>query len=164
MLITDPDWAEPDTSSDQLYIVIDDFRAPYYDLMRGGDYGPTVPGYAITEADLDPLRHGHLEEPGRNMEWMYLIHPHPAAVEVYTPTGGGPWQLYSRHLLAASTNDLFVLDGGAVRCCGCGAVDEAEFTTRAAAAADTKPDAVIACTSCGRAETITAAFTRCTSA
>ena len=52
VLITDPDWVEPDESSDQIYVVIDDFQAPYYGLMRGGDcYGPTVPGYAITEVD-----------------------------------------------------------------------------------------------------------------
>lgn len=54
VLITDPDWVEPDATSDQLYIVIDDLQAPYYALIRFGDYGPTVPGYAITE--VDPTR------------------------------------------------------------------------------------------------------------
>jgi hypothetical protein len=54
VLITDPDWIEDDATPDQLYVVSDDFSAPYYQLVRLGGYGPQVPGYAITE--VDPAR------------------------------------------------------------------------------------------------------------
>ena len=52
--ITDPDWAEDDVDNDQLYVVGEDVDAPYYQLVRIGGYGPTVPGYAVTE--IDPAR------------------------------------------------------------------------------------------------------------
>ncbi|GAA1622916.1 hypothetical protein [Actinoplanes couchii] len=64
VLITDPQWAEDDAAPDQLYVVIDDFRAPYYQLLRlGEEGGPQVPGYALTEVDparirLDPAPDG----------------------------------------------------------------------------------------------------------
>jgi hypothetical protein len=54
VLITDPDFREDDTGPDQLYVVSDDVHAPYYLLVRLGDYGPLVPGFAITE--IDPAR------------------------------------------------------------------------------------------------------------
>jgi hypothetical protein len=52
--ITDPDWVEDDVDSDQVYVVREDVFAPYYQLVRLGDYGPMVPGYALTE--IDPAR------------------------------------------------------------------------------------------------------------
>lgn len=54
VLITDPDFREEDTDPEQLYVVSDDVHVPYYQLVRLGDYGPMVPGFAITE--IDPAR------------------------------------------------------------------------------------------------------------
>ncbi|PZG13455.1 hypothetical protein C1I95_23670 [Micromonospora craterilacus] len=110
------------------------------------------------QADGDPLWHGDLAEPVGDTEWLYLIHQHHAAVEVHTPTTDDRWQLYSRHLLATHPDDLFVFTGDAVRCSGCGTVDEVEFATRATTEADAKPDAVMRCENCGRTETTTSNF------
>jgi hypothetical protein len=70
VLITDPAWAEGDAGPDQLYVVSDDFGAPYYQLVRLGGYGPLVPGHALTEVDpdrirLDPARDGAAPYPSR---------------------------------------------------------------------------------------------------
>jgi hypothetical protein len=54
VLITDPTWAEDDAGPEQLYVVSDDFGAPYYQLVRLGGHGPLVPGHALTE--IDPAR------------------------------------------------------------------------------------------------------------
>jgi hypothetical protein len=56
VLITDPDWAEDDAGPDQLYVVSDDFGAPYYQLVRLGGHGPLVPGHALTEVDPARIR------------------------------------------------------------------------------------------------------------
>jgi hypothetical protein len=70
VLITESDWAEDDAAPDQLYVVSDDFGAPYYQLVRLGGYGPLVPGHALTEVDpdrirLDPARDGAAPYPSR---------------------------------------------------------------------------------------------------
>lgn len=73
VLITDPAHRHGEPA-DRLYVVYDNFSAPhFYDLVALGDYGPRVPGYAITEVDparvrLDPAPDGALPFPPRNAD------------------------------------------------------------------------------------------------
>ena len=57
VIITDPDLREDDAPHELLHVVRDDFHAPdLYDLLRLGDIGPHLPGYALAEIDPALIR------------------------------------------------------------------------------------------------------------
>jgi hypothetical protein len=115
-------------------------------------YGRSVAAGQLTEivdADLD---------------WLFLLHEQAAVVEVHIATAADRWRPYSRHRLATSGDDLFLLDGHGITCTRCRTVDGVEFTTNGPPGTPDRIDTIIRCGHCGATETTDPAFTSRTTA
>lgn len=134
---------------------------------------------AMAAAWVDPGRvhrscvhRGRLTEaPSLDMEQLTLLEPDHDGVSVYVPHQNKPWaptwRLHSRHRLAITDTDLFVVTGtddqaGTWTCTHCRTVGQLAFTTRHRRGNEPGPDGqrgIVTCTACGSAETTDPQFT-----
>lgn len=148
---------------------IPELRQQRHDEYAGDTSAMAAAIYRLEHISEEPLEHGHVSEPAEtDLRWLYLIHVDADAVEAYAALPNDRhwtscrWQLYSRHRLTASDDDLFTFDGTTVRCTNCGAVDDVDFTTTTTTtvlASGPGQDTTIGCRRCGASETTDPAFT-----
>lgn len=127
--------------------------------QRGGDTAAMADALhtppSIGDADWSTGHLGEIVDEG--LEWLFLLHEQAGMVEAYIATAADRWRVYSRHRLATTADDLFVLDRQAIRCTRCRTVDGVTFTTTASSGGGN--DTVIACEHCGATETTDPDFT-----
>jgi hypothetical protein len=150
--------------------LLPELRRDWRDTYQGDTAAMAAVMVDPRHIDRSYLHRGCLTEvPPLDLEQLILLEPDHDGVSVYVPYQRNPWPatwlLFSRHRLAVTDTDLFIVAGqdtGAWTCNHCGAVDRLAFTTRHRRGTESGPDGergIVTCTGCRSAETTDPHFT-----